>query len=168
LYTRPLYEDQQRLLEFARPDNIIVTNLAPGAPVLEQMPRPLRKYWKKDTSLIYHHHQRGADELPHRGLKDFGSEQLPFQRFAANQAYYYLMLVSFFLFETFKEDNLKDILPLQSYATTLRRKFVDMAAKVVRTSHEVILKVTQAAMDSLKLRILWTRCQNAAPIPLPT
>ena len=168
LYTRPLYEDQQRLLEFARPDNIILTNLAPGAPVLEQLPRPLRKYWKKDTSLIHHHHQRGADELPHRGLKDFGSEQLPFKRFAANQAYYYLMLVSFFLFETFKEDNLKDILPLQSYATTLRRKFVDMAAKVVRTSHEVILKVTQAAMDSLKLRILWTRCQNAAPIPLPT
>jgi hypothetical protein len=39
---------------------------------------------------------------------------------------------------------------------------------VVRTSREVILKVTQAAMDSLKLRILWVRCQNTAPIPLPT
>jgi hypothetical protein len=101
-------------------------------------------------------------------LKEFGSEQLPFKRFAANQAYYYLMLVSFFLFETFKEDNLQDILPLSSYATTLRRKLVDLAAKVVRTGHEVILKVTQAAMDSLKLQILWTRCQNAVPIPLPS
>ena len=168
LYTRPQYADQQRLLEFARPDNIIMTNLVPGSPVLEKMPRQLRRYWKKDTSLIYHHHQRGADELPHRGLKEFGSEQLPFKRFAANQAYYYLMLVSFFLFETFKEDNLQDILPLSSYATTLRRKLVDLAAKVVRTGHEVILKVTQAAMDSLKLQILWTRCQNAVPIPLPS
>jgi Transposase DDE domain group 1 len=168
LYTRPQYEDQQRLLEFARPDNIILTNLIPGTPLLQQMPREVRKYWKKDTSLIYHHHQRGADELPHRGLKDFGSEQLPFKRFAANQAYYYLMLVAFFLFESFKEDNLKDILPIQSYATTLRRKLVDLAAKVVRTGHEVILKVTQAAMDSLQLQILWTRCQNAVPIPLRT
>lgn len=168
LYTRPQYEDQQRLLEFARPDNIILTNLISGEPLLQQMPREIRKYWEEDTSLIYHHHQRGADELPHRGLKEFGSEQLPFRRFAANQAYYYLMLVSFFLFESFKEDNLKDILPIHSYATTLRRKLVDLAAKVVRTSHEVILKVTQAAMDSLKLLILWKRCQNAAPIPLPS
>jgi hypothetical protein len=168
LYTRPRYEDQQRLLEFARPDNIIVTNLASGEPVLEQMPRAVRKYWEKDTSLIYQHHQRGADELPHRGLKEFGSEQLPFKRFAANQAYYYLMLVSFFLFETFKEDNLKDILPLHSYATTLRRKLIDFAAKVVRSGHEVILKVPQAVMDSLKLQTLWTRCQNAAPIPIQT
>ena len=168
LYTRPQYEDQQRLLEFARPDNIILTNLVSGEPLLERMPRAVREYWEEDPSLIYHHHQRGADELPHRGLKEFGSEQLPFKRFAANQAYYYLMLVSFFLFETFKEDNLQDILPLSSYATTLRRKLVDLAAKVVRTGHEVILKVTQAAMDSLKLQILWTRCQNAVPIPLPS
>jgi hypothetical protein len=165
LYTRPQYEDQQRLLEFARPDNIILTNLVSGESVLERMPRNLREYWEDDATLIYHHHQRGADELPHRGLKEFGSEQLPFKRFAANQAYYYLMLVSFFLFESFKEDNLKDILPIHSYATTLRRKLVDLAAKVVRTGHEVILKVTQAVMDSLKLQILWTRCQNAVPIP---
>src|SRR5437667_40971 len=168
LYTRPQYDDQQRLLEFARPDNIILTNLVSGEPVLERMPRAVREYWEEDSSFIYHHHQRGADELPHRGLKEFGSEQLPFKRFATNQAYYYLMLISFFLFESFKEDNLKDILPIHSYATTLRRKLVDLAAKVVRTGHEVILKVTQAAMDSLKLQILWRRCQNAVPIPLPS
>ena len=90
LYTRPKYEDQQQLLEFARPDNIIVTNLASGEPALEKMPADLGKYWLDDESVIYNHHQRGADELPHRGVKEFGSEQLPFQRFAANQAYYYL------------------------------------------------------------------------------
>src|SRR6516164_3314036 len=168
LYTRPFYEDQQRLLEFARPDNIILTNLAPGEPTLEQMPRTRQKYWLDDASLIFHHHQRGADELPHRGLKDFGSEQLPFRRFASNQAYYYLMVIGFFLFQTFKEDNLQDILPLSSYATTVRRQLIDIAAKVVRTGHEVILKVTQAVMDRLNLQLLWTRCQNPVPIPILT
>ena len=48
-------------MEFARPDNIIVTNLS--------------SVDLNDECLIYHHHQRGADELPHRGLKEFGSEQ---------------------------------------------------------------------------------------------
>src|SRR5437870_3547535 len=169
LYTRPQYEDGQRLLEFARPDNIIVTNLVSGEPALEQMPRDLREYWLEDQSVIFHHHQRGTDELPHRGLKEFGSEQLPFKRFGANQAYYYMMLVSFFLFETFKEDNLKDILPITSYATTVRRTLIDFAAKVVRTGRESILKVPQAMiMDSLKLQTLWARCQNASPIPLIT
>ena len=75
LYTRPKYEDGQRLLEFARPDNIIVTNLASGAAALEQMPQDLRKYWLADKAVIYHHHQRGADELPHRGVKEFGGER---------------------------------------------------------------------------------------------
>ena len=168
LYTRPKYEGQQRLLEFARPDNIIVTNLASGEPALEKMPADLQQYWLNDEWVIYNHHQRGADELPHRGVKEFGSEQLPFQRFAANQAYYYLMLVSFFLFETFKEDTLQDILPITSYATTIRRKLVDFAAKVVRKGRELTLKVPQAVMERLKLQTLWTRCHSASPIPLIT
>src|SRR5207253_907844 len=49
LYTRPQYEDQQRLLEFARPDNIILTNLVSGEPVLERMPRAVREYWEEDS-----------------------------------------------------------------------------------------------------------------------
>ena len=168
LCTRPLCEGQQRLLEFARPDNIILTNLAAGEPVLESMPRAMQKYWLRDDSLIFHHHQRGANELHHRGLKDFGSEQLPFHRFASNQAYYYLMLIGFFVFQTFKEDNLEDILPLSSYATTVRRQLIDIAAKIVRTGHAVILKVTQPVMDRLQLQLLWTRCQKPVPIPILT
>ena len=132
-----------------------------AASVLEPLPNPRRLYWLQDDSLIYHHHQRGADELPHRGLKEFGSEQLPFQRFAANQAYYYLMVVSFFLFQTFQEDNLQDILPLTSYATTVRRKLIDCAAKIVRTGRQLILNSaasyygeteTRSAVESLSQR----------------
>jgi hypothetical protein len=33
-------------------------------------------------------------ELPHRGLMEFASEQLPFKRFTTNQAHYYLMLLN--------------------------------------------------------------------------
>jgi Transposase DDE domain group 1 len=164
LYTRPQYEEGQQLLEFARPDNIIVTNLDLAHDVLEKMMPELQEYWLEDETIIFHHHQRGADELPHRALKEFGSEELPFKRFAANRAYYYLMVVGFFLFETFKEDNLKDILPMTSYATTIRRKLVDFAAKVVRTGGELILKVPAVIMERLQLATLWTRCQEASPI----
>jgi hypothetical protein len=164
LYTRPQYEGGQQLLEFARPDNIIVTNLDLAHDVLKGMISEDQKYWLDDKVIIFHHHQRGADELPHRALKEFGSEQLPFKRFAANRAYYYLMVVSFFLFETFKEDNLKDILPTTSYATTIRRKLVDFAAKVVCTGRELILKVPAVVMERLDLATLWTRCQAASPI----
>jgi len=141
-----------------------VTNLDLTHKVLQGMTPELQEYWLEDETIIFHHHQRGADELPHRALKEFGSEQLPFKRFAANRAYYYLMVVSFFLFETFKEDTLKDILPITSYATTIRRKLVDFAAKVVRTGGELILKVPAVVMERLQMAMLWTRCQGASPI----
>jgi hypothetical protein len=151
LYTRPKYDGPQGLLEFARPDNIIVTNLTSAD--------------LNDECLIYYHHQRGADELPHRGLKEFGSEQLPFKRFGANQAFYYVMVIAFFLFETFKEDNLQDILPMTSYATTVRRQLIDIAAKIVRKGRAIILKVPKAVMERFPLTALWTRCQQAPPVP---
>jgi hypothetical protein len=78
------------------------------------------------------------------------------------------MLIGFFVFQTFKEDNLQDILPLNCYATTVRRQRIDIAAKIVRAAHAVILKVTQAVMDRLQLQLLWTRCQKPAPIPILT
>ena len=164
LYTRPVYEGQQELLAFARPDNIIFTNLEPGTNAWEMLSQEQQRYWSQDQAIIESHHQRGADELPHRALKEFGSEQLPFKRFAPNRAYYYLMAISFFLYETFKEDNLQDILPLGSYATTVRRKLVDLAVKVIRRGHEIILKVSRAAMERLKLAELLERCQQAPRI----
>lgn len=48
----------------------------------------------------------------HRALKDFACEVLPFQRFSANAAFYYTMLVAFFLYECFKEDVCQPVVPL--------------------------------------------------------
>ncbi|MDI6756088.1 MAG: IS1380 family transposase, partial [Thermodesulfobacteriota bacterium] len=78
--------------------------------------------------------------------------------------FFYCMLISFFLFETFKEDVLEEVLPVASYATTVRRKAVDFAAKIVKTGGEIILKVTRAVMDNLRFDKLWKKCQNPTPI----
>ena len=76
------------------------------------------------------------------------------------------MVTAFFLFETFKEDVLKEVVPVASYATTVRRKVLDFAAKIVKTGGEIILKVTKAVIDTLRFKKLWERCQN--PIPIVT
>jgi hypothetical protein len=164
IYTRPAYEGEQRVFDFARPDNIIITNLGVNPAVVKGGSSPKGKEITRGESIIRSHHQRGADELPHRGLKDFGFEELPFKRFTPNTAFFYCMLISFFLFETFKEDVLEEVLPVASYATTVRRKVVDLAAKIITTSRGIILKVTQAVMDNLRFDTLWERCQNPIPI----
>jgi hypothetical protein len=164
IYTRPAYEGEQRLLDFARPDNIIITNLGVNPSVVEGCPAEIRRELIWVESIIHSHHQRGADELPHRGLKDFGFEELPFKRFVPNMAFFYCMLISFFLFETFKEDVLEEVLPIESYASTVRRKALDFAAKIVNTGRGILLKVTQAVWEHLRFEKLWERCQNPIPI----
>ncbi len=174
IYTRPVYEGKQRFLDFARPDNIIVTNLGVNPEVVRGCGAQTREELIGIESIIHSYHQRGADELPHRGLKDFGFEELPFKRFAPNMAFFYCMLISFFLFETFKEDVLEEVLPIGSYASTVRRKALDFAAKIVNTGRGIILsarggsdsvgKVTQAVWEDLRFEKLWERSQNPIPI----
>jgi len=166
IYTRPAYEGEQRVLDFARPDNIIITNVGVNPEVVKGCSAQRGKELTRGESIIHSHHQRGADELPHRGLKDFGFEELPFKRFTPNTAFFYCMLISFFLFETFKEDVLEEVLPVASYATTVRRKAVDFAAKIITTSRGIVLKVTHAVMDGLRFDKLWERCQNPVPISM--
>lgn len=166
LYTRAVTEpDGQRLLDFARPDNVILTNLGVNPAILAHASGEARAHWTQPATLIASHHRRGADELPHRGLKDFGFEALPFKRFPANAAFYYCMLLAFFLSETFKEDVLVEVVPITSYATTVRRVVIDIAAKVVWTGRQVILKVTHSVMTALRFDQLWARCQSPPPIP---
>jgi len=164
IYTRPVYEEEQQLLAFARPDNVVLTNIDEDNPVVQAMPEAARKRWLQGETIVAMHHQRGADELPHRGLKDFGFEQLPFQRFVPNTAFYYCMVISFFLFETFKEDVLGEVISVKAYATTVRRLAVDFAAKIIRSGHQYILKVTEAVMERLRLQDLWERCAHAPPL----
>ena len=141
-----------------------MTNLGVNPEVLAGCSSPVRREISRRESILSSHHQRGADELPHRGLKDFGFEELPFKRFSPNTAFFYCMVISFFLFETFKEDVLAEVIPVVSYATTVRRKALDLAAKIVKTGGEIILKVTKAVMENLRFDKLWERCHNPIPI----
>ena len=160
---QPLYENEQMMLPFDRKDSLIVTNLRPDT-VTPDMPEEVRRL-TGDAEIIRLHHSRGAGELVFRALKDFGSEKLPFKRFSPNAAFFYMMLTAFFLFEAFKQDVLSPVIPAVSYAQTVRRKFVDTAAKIVRHAGTVTLKFGKAAFRRLRLDMIWEACQSPPPIP---
>jgi hypothetical protein len=156
-YTRPAYEEAQRLLEFARPDTVLYTNVGQGGPIDGLLQKAGCPEWTTPERLIEAHHSRGRDELVHRALKDFRAQQLPFKGFQANAAFYYTVLVAFFLFEAFKRDVTGAVVPATAYATRVRRQAIDLAAKIVRTSGEIVLKVTAAIWDRLQIEELWAR-----------
>lgn len=157
LYTRPVYEGEQRLLAFARPDNVIYTNLGRGDVIDTFLQVAGCCELMEPSRIIELHHGRGADELVHRSLKEFASEMLPFKGFAPNSAFYYTMLVAHFLFESFKEDVTAPVVAVTVRPTRLRRTLIDFAAKLVRTGGQRILKVTAATMKQLDLHELWRR-----------
>jgi len=159
---RPVATGKQRLLDFARPLTILYTNLGMGQSIDQYLTAVGQEHYLEAEGIIASSHSRGADELVHRGLKDFGFEELPFLRFAPNAAFYYTMLVAFFLFESFKEDVCRDVTPVEAYATTVRRRIIDVAAKIVRHAGKIILKVAAAAMEQLQFATLWAR-SNAPP-----
>jgi hypothetical protein len=159
IFSQPLYENRQMLLDFARAETLLVTNIRPDT-VFPEMPEDLQELLNPNNVII-RYHARGANELIHRSFKDFGFEQMPFKRFVPNAALYYTMLVSFFLFETFKEDVLAPVISIESYATTIRRKFLDIAAKVVSHSHQITLKFTSSTFQILRLKELWNDCHTA-------
>jgi hypothetical protein len=47
------------------------------------------------------------------------------------------------------------------YATTLRRKVIDIAAKIVRHAGQVVLKITAATSAQLNFFLLWEK--SASP-----
>jgi hypothetical protein len=160
LYCRPVYEGEQMLFKFARPDTVLYTNLGMGGSIDEQLCRIGEEKLMTPKGMIQAYHGRGCDELVHRALKDFGKEELPFKRFHQNTAFYYTMLIAFFLYETFKEDVCTPIVTVNSYATTLRRKIIDVAGKIVSHAGKITLKVTMSTWQSLDFYQLWVRSGN--------
>jgi len=158
IFWRPLLEEKQFLLPGSRPGTLAYTNLGMGGGIDQQLRDAGLEFMVETNAVIHSYHQRGADELVHRVFKEFGFEELPFKRFIPNAAFYYTMLLGFFLFESFKEDVSKPVVPVTALPTTLRRRLVDVAAKVVSHAGKTVLKVTAAAMESLHFKELWERC----------
>ena len=164
IFCRPRYEDRQQLFEFARPDTLIYTNLGMGQEIDHQLNALNKGNNIATEGCIKLYHGRGRNELVNRAFKDFGFQELPFKRFAANAAVYYLMLLSFFLFECFKIDVLCDVVSVNSYAVTVRRKVIDIAGKIVKTGGKKILKVAAATWEGLKFEDLWKKSGNPPKI----
>jgi hypothetical protein len=161
-FCRYLYEGNgQGIFEFARSDTVIYTNLGMGGHVDDLLKQAGLEEKMEAPQIIENYHQRGSDELVNRGLKDFHCEQLPFKRFPSNTAWYYLMLISFFLLECFKEDVGHIVVGITAYTTTLRCRLIDIACKVVHHAGQITLKVTEAVWRNLKIPELWKRSSLA-------
>ena len=169
IYAKPIHDEWgQVLFEYARPETVIYTNLGMNNEITRTILAVKDAEAKRigAEAIITAYHERGRDELVNRGLKDFGTEQLPFFRFASNAGFYYLMTIAYFLFEAYKYDLGNDVVPLTWYATTFRRQVVDIAGKIVRSGRRIVLKITRAIYETLRFDLLWERSGTAPPIPL--
>jgi hypothetical protein len=165
IYTSLVQEDGQMMLEFARPDTVLYTNIGMDADMTARLEAAGRGEFLQTEKIIAAAHARGTSELNHRSLKEFmGREHLPFKLFAMNSAYCYLQLISHFLFECFKEDAAAETIPVRSYPATFRRKLIDFAVKVVSTGNQVIIRAARSFLKECRLDDLWRKCCSPVPI----
>lgn len=167
IYCRLANIGKQLQLPITRPDTVIITNLGMGERIDKLLKLAGFDHYLEAQAIVASYHERGSDELANRALKDFGSEKLPFKRFNPNAAWYYMLLLGHFLFETFKEDAVAPVAPAisaSSYANTVRRRLIDIAGKIVKHSGKITLKVSTVIFDSLRLPDIFARCNSALPI----
>jgi hypothetical protein len=156
-------KDGQYLLQGICRDSVIITNLGMGEAIDEQLAKIGREDLLDAGKLLGLYHERGTDELTNRALKTFGHEQLPFKRFTANSAWYYLMVLGNNLFEAFKEDVTEAVIPVSAYADTFRRRFIDTAGKLVRHAGKLVMKVNKVDYARLKFDQLYEKCRVGLP-----
>lgn len=160
IYSFTTVEDGQRLFEFAGTENLIYTNLDANVTFESEEQRQALAPYLEENRIIELYHGRGKDELVHRALKNFGPEALPLQGFAANAAFYYIMLIAFFLYEACSRDVTDEVISAVSYASTFRRQLIDVAGKIVRTAGYVKLKVTETVWKALDFERLWDKAAS--------
>lgn len=134
-----------------------------GEPIDRKLRNIGREQWLEAGTILELYHDRGTDELTNRALKTFGHEQLPFKRFNANAAWYFMMVLGNNLFEAFKEDVTEAVIPVSVYADTFRRKFIDTAAKLVRHAGKLVHKVSTVDFKRLRFDRLFDKCQTGLP-----
>lgn len=164
IYCRLTNNGDQYYLPGCRPDTVIVTNIGQGQYIDAQLKKIGAQHYLNADGIVACYHERGSDELANRALKDFGHEQLPFKKFNPNAVWYYSMLLGHFLIESFKEDVAAPVVSIGSYATTVRRRLIDIAGKIVSHSGKIILKISAACFENLRLAELLNRCRCAPAI----
>lgn len=151
----------QLLMDFSKPSSLIYTNIGNDNIADQKLKKAGYSHLFDAKEIIKLSHNRGADELIHRSIKELATkEQLPFKRFGMNRAYYFMLAFTHFIFETYKKDVSYDIEKTTIYPNTFRRRFIDFAVKIISTSRYVIMKVTQSFFINSKVNQLWKRCQS--------
>ena len=158
-------ESGQYILDFDKPDNVIYTNIGNCKEADDKLKEAGGENYFSASSIIGLSHQRGADELINRSIKELATkEQLPFERFGMNRAYYFMLVISYFIFEAYKRDVTADVIPISSYPNTFRRKLIDFAAKITKGARSVTLKVSKVIYNTFNISELWKRCQSPPKI----
>jgi len=150
-------ENGQKRINFDDSENVIYTNLKRNA-------KEFSKDVTSSKNIISMYHGRGADELPHRGLKEFGTEIMPFKNYFANHAFYALMVINFNMFELYKKEVIQQEEFVGSYANRIRRKFIDIAGYFSKTGHQIILKINKYVADATNFLAIWNRSQTISLI----
>lgn len=168
IFTR-LYRDDtgQYTMNFGKPDNIIYTNIGncPRADKILQAAGG-QHYFEAET-IVRKSHERGADELIHRSLKELATkEQLPFKSFGMNRAYYFMLVFTHFIYEAYKQDVTVNVISVTVYPNTFRRKLIDFAAKITSRSRNIVLNVTKTVYQTINIAELWKLCQSPPKIQL--
>ena len=164
-----LHMDQkgQYKLDIEKPDSIIYTNIGRCQEADDKLRLAGGQKYFEIKNIIALSHQRGADELIHRSIKELATkEQLPFKSFGMNRAYYYMLAISHFMFEAYKRDITHDVIPVTSYPNTFRRILIDIAAKITTRSRNIILNVTKTVYETINIEQIWERCQSPPKIQL--
>lgn len=160
-------KDGQFLLDFHKSDSAIFTNIGINSDLDKKLTGTKAEEYFTPEGLIKFSHSKGKDELVHRSLKEFATkEQLPFEKFRMNMVYYYLLVITHFLFETYKIDVTDEVVPIKSYPNTFRRHLIDFAVKIISHSRDKILQVTETVYNNLKINDLWLKCQSPPQILL--
>ena len=161
IYLQQKNESLQYILDFASSDSIIYTNIGMDSELSAHLSVAIEHHIDDPEYIIKEYHKRGSDELCNRAFKDFATrENLPFQGFDQNQAFYYLLVLSHVLLQSYVKDICYDILFRNSYPTTIRRRLIDFAGKFVFHARKIVLKVSFVIFNRLKLNILWERCSS--------
>jgi len=144
---------------------LIYTNIGNDAALNQQLKTAGYGKYLQAEEIIKLSHSKGKDELIHCSIKDFATkEQLPFKKFYKNAAYYYIMIIAHFLFETYKTDVTSEVVPIKSYPTTFRRKLIDFAVKIVTHGRQIILQVNRNICNAFNIKDIWIKCQKPPAI----
>lgn len=144
-----------------RTDNLIYTNIGTNA-IADKMLREVSgNECFEAENIIKLSHQRGADELIHRSIKELATtEHLPFKRMGMNRTYYFLLAICHFIFETYKVDVTEEVISVNSYPNTFRRKIIDFATKITTSAGYIILHVPRTIFNNFNIDNLWKKCQS--------